>query len=135
SRRLRGGDIAPLRAGTPRLEERGYRRRRRCRIGRTSILRCLGQQVLGQQILGRATIGRRRIACVLAGNGRADGAPAVIRGHRLVSTTGSAAVSVAIVDYGSGNLHSAAKAFERAAREEGLAQPIVVTSDPEEGAR
>jgi glutamine amidotransferase len=44
-------------------------------------------------------------------------------------------VSVAIVDYGSGNLHSAAKAFERAAREEGLAQPIVVTSDPEEVAR
>jgi glutamine amidotransferase len=39
-------------------------------------------------------------------------------------------VTVAIVDYGSGNLHSAAKAFERAAREEGLAQPIVVTSDP-----
>ncbi len=44
-------------------------------------------------------------------------------------------MSVAIVDYGSGNLHSAAKAFERAAREEGLAQPIVVTSDPEEVAR
>jgi len=41
-------------------------------------------------------------------------------------------VTVAIVDYGSGNLHSAAKAFERAAREEGLAQPILVTSDPEE---
>jgi imidazole glycerol-phosphate synthase subunit HisH len=40
-------------------------------------------------------------------------------------------VTVAIVDYGSGNLHSAAKAFERAAREEGLSQPIVVTSDPE----
>jgi glutamine amidotransferase len=40
-------------------------------------------------------------------------------------------VTVAIVDYGSGNLHSAAKAFERAAREEGLAQPILVTSDPE----
>ena len=40
-------------------------------------------------------------------------------------------MTVAIVDYGSGNLHSAAKAFERAAREEGLAQPIVVTSDPE----
>src|SRR5207247_10545317 len=113
SRRLRGGDIAPLRAGTPRLEERGYRRRRRCRIGRTSILRCLGQQVLGQQILGRATIGRRRIACVLAGNGRADGAPAVSRGHRLVSTTGSAAVSVAIVDYVSGQLHSAGEASER----------------------
>jgi glutamine amidotransferase len=40
-------------------------------------------------------------------------------------------VSVAIVDYGSGNLHSAAKAFERAARESGHAQPILVTSDPE----
>jgi len=39
-------------------------------------------------------------------------------------------VSVAIVDYGSGNLHSAAKAFERAARESGHDQPIVVTSDP-----
>jgi glutamine amidotransferase len=40
-------------------------------------------------------------------------------------------VSVAIVDYGSGNLHSAAKAFERAAHEAGLDQPIVVTCDPE----
>jgi imidazole glycerol-phosphate synthase subunit HisH len=40
-------------------------------------------------------------------------------------------VSVAIVDYGSGNLHSAAKAFERAARESGHDQPIVVTADPD----
>ena len=40
-------------------------------------------------------------------------------------------MSVAIVDYGSGNLHSAAKAFERAARESGHDQPIVVTNDPE----
>jgi glutamine amidotransferase len=40
-------------------------------------------------------------------------------------------VSVAIVDYGSGNLHSAAKAFERAARECGYGEPIVVTSDPD----
>ena len=39
-------------------------------------------------------------------------------------------MSVAIVDHGSGNLHSAAKAFERAARESGHDQPIVVTSDP-----
>jgi imidazole glycerol-phosphate synthase subunit HisH len=39
-------------------------------------------------------------------------------------------VSVAIVDYGSGNLHSAAKAFERAAHETGLGEPIVVTRDP-----
>jgi imidazole glycerol-phosphate synthase subunit HisH len=39
-------------------------------------------------------------------------------------------VTVAIVDYGSGNLHSAAKAFERAARDAGLDRPIVVTDDP-----
>ena len=39
-------------------------------------------------------------------------------------------MTVAIVDYGSGNLHSAAKAFERAARDSGTGQPIVVTSDP-----
>jgi glutamine amidotransferase len=40
-------------------------------------------------------------------------------------------VSVAIVDYGSGNLHSAAKAFERAARESGENVAIAVTSDPD----
>ena len=38
---------------------------------------------------------------------------------------------VAIIDYGSGNLHSAAKAFERAARESGADQPILVTNDPD----
>lgn len=37
---------------------------------------------------------------------------------------------VAIVDYQSGNLHSAAKAFERAALESGLSATIAVTSDP-----
>ena len=40
-------------------------------------------------------------------------------------------MTVAIVDYGSGNLHSAAKAFERAARESKHSQPIKVTSDPD----
>lgn len=40
--------------------------------------------------------------------------------------------TVAIVDYGSGNLHSAAKAFERAAGESGIAAQIRVTSDPDE---
>jgi len=44
-------------------------------------------------------------------------------------------MSVAIVDYGSGNLHSAAKAFERAARESGHDQPIIVTNKPEDIAR
>jgi glutamine amidotransferase len=37
--------------------------------------------------------------------------------------------SVAVIDYGSGNLHSAAKALERAAAEAGTGQPILVTSD------
>ena len=40
-------------------------------------------------------------------------------------------INVAIVDYGSGNLRSAAKAFERAAREAGLAARIVVTGEAE----
>jgi imidazole glycerol-phosphate synthase subunit HisH len=40
-------------------------------------------------------------------------------------------VTVAIVDYGSGNLHSAAKAFERAGREAGAAVEIAVTRDPD----
>jgi glutamine amidotransferase len=38
---------------------------------------------------------------------------------------------VAIIDYGSGNLHSAAKAFERATRDSGSAARILVTSDPD----
>lgn len=38
---------------------------------------------------------------------------------------------VAIIDYGSGNLHSAAKAFERAAREGSAGSKIIVTSDPD----
>ena len=39
-------------------------------------------------------------------------------------------MTVAIVDYGSGNLRSAAKAFERAAREAGLDERVLVTADP-----
>ena len=37
---------------------------------------------------------------------------------------------VAIIDYGSGNLHSARKAFERAVAEGETGQTILVTSDP-----
>ncbi|MEX2167127.1 MAG: imidazole glycerol phosphate synthase subunit HisH [Methyloceanibacter sp.] len=39
---------------------------------------------------------------------------------------------VAIIDYGSGNLHSAAKAFERAAREQGSKLAVKVTAEPED---
>ncbi|HET7412894.1 MAG TPA: imidazole glycerol phosphate synthase subunit HisH, partial [Pararhizobium sp.] len=38
---------------------------------------------------------------------------------------------VAIIDYGSGNLRSAVKAFERAAREAGIAAEIDLTTEAE----
>jgi glutamine amidotransferase len=41
-------------------------------------------------------------------------------------------MSVAIVDYGSGNLHSAHKALERAARESGSSTDVRLTSDPDD---
>lgn len=40
-------------------------------------------------------------------------------------------MKVAIIDYGSGNLRSAAKAFERAGRDAGLAADVMVTAEPE----
>jgi len=40
-------------------------------------------------------------------------------------------MTVAVIDYASGNLHSAAKALERAAREGGTGEKIEVTSDPD----
>jgi glutamine amidotransferase len=39
---------------------------------------------------------------------------------------------VAIIDYGSGNLHSAAKAFDRAAREQGSSLAVKVTAEPQD---
>ena len=41
-------------------------------------------------------------------------------------------MTVAIVDYGSGNLHSAHKAFERAVKEADLGRKVSVTSNPDE---
>jgi glutamine amidotransferase len=41
-------------------------------------------------------------------------------------------MTTAIIDYGSGNLRSAAKAFERAATESGKTPRILVTSEPDE---
>ncbi|HLF21443.1 MAG TPA: imidazole glycerol phosphate synthase subunit HisH [Aestuariivirga sp.] len=40
-------------------------------------------------------------------------------------------MNVAIIDYGSGNLHSAVKAFERAARDAAIAASVTVTADPD----
>lgn len=39
--------------------------------------------------------------------------------------------SIAIIDYGSGNLRSASKAFERVIREQGLSADVHVTADPD----
>jgi glutamine amidotransferase len=44
-------------------------------------------------------------------------------------------MTTVIVDYGSGNLHSAAKAFERAACESGAGEDIIVSNDPAAVAR
>lgn len=41
-------------------------------------------------------------------------------------------MSIAIIDYGSGNLRSAAKAFERAAREANIDTRIIVTANPDD---
>ncbi len=40
-------------------------------------------------------------------------------------------MSVAIIDYGSGNLRSAAKAFERGVADDGLKLDVAVTADPD----
>ena len=40
-------------------------------------------------------------------------------------------MSIALVDYGAGNLHSAFKALERAAREGGTDVDVILTSDPD----
>ncbi len=40
-------------------------------------------------------------------------------------------MTTAIIDYGSGNLRSAAKAFERAAADATPAEPVLVTDDPD----
>ena len=42
---------------------------------------------------------------------------------------------ITIIDYGSGNLRSAAKAFERCVKDQGLDQEVVVTSDPDVAAK
>ena len=44
-------------------------------------------------------------------------------------------MTVALIDYGAGNLRSAAKAFERMIGELGLGETVTVTSDPETVAR
>ena len=40
-------------------------------------------------------------------------------------------MSVVIIDYGSGNLRSAAKSFERGVKDDGLSLDVIVTADPD----
>src|SRR5690606_15993913 len=114
----------PAVAGEPRL-----RRARRCvghqsRRGGDTLLR----QVDGARRRwneGRSDRARRLLAAGPERRPRrADPRPLPGAGRG-----GTAAMGVAIIDYGSGNLKSAAKAFERAARATGDA--VAVTSDPE----
>ena len=103
----------------------------RARLGARSACVAAGDTRRGRGALLRA--GSRRRPAARARNRRrrclppADGAEPM---RSASSRSGAAAMSVAIIDYGSGNLHSAAKAFERAARESGIDAEIEVTSDP-----
>ncbi len=127
---LEAGTLRRWTLHAARLARSRHRFRRQTRGGRAAILRRLD---------GDGRRGRRAATGIVprAGALGAGGAAVepVARHRRAVPGAGGAAVTVAIVDYGSGNLHSAAKAFERAARESGHAQPIVVTREPDEVAR
>ena len=101
--------------------------------GRAAVLRPLDRQPAraGQRSIGRRP---RRAAADTGCSGPAVlAAPAGVekRDHRVIPGAGRPAVSVAIIDYGSGNLHSAAKAFERASRGMHVPEKVVVTRDPE----
>ncbi len=60
---------------------------------------------------------------------------ALARGRRVFAKADAVMQRVAIIDYGSGNLHSAAKAFERAARESEANAMITLTADPDDRRR
>src|SRR5207253_4192046 len=108
-----------------------HRRRRRYGNCGTAFFRSLGvgSARLEQHARGRSW--RATSDAGRAGQATASAAAAAWRYYRSVSATGSRTVSVAIIDYGSGNLHSAAKAFERAARSMEEPQQILVTRDPD----
>src|SRR5580704_11036817 len=130
---IESGQPAALDLVAAQLAPARHRGSRRRGIGRAAFFRSLDRQTARAR--QRSVGGRSRWAAADAGySGAAVFAPAAVaaeRDHRIVSGTGSLALSVAIIDYGSGNLHSAAKAFERASRGMQDPQKIVVTRDPE----
>src|SRR6202035_1396737 len=101
--------------------------------GRAPVFRSLDREAARTQQRSIGGRSRRPAAdAECSGSGVFAAAIAVTeRDHRTISGTGSLAVSVAIIDYGSGNLHSAAKAFERASRSMETPEKIMVTRDPE----
>ena len=77
---------------------------------------------------------RRRESAAVAGIRQPQlGRPRGLRCRRSASSAipEGPDMRVAIIDYGSGNLRSATKAFERAAREAGIAAEIELTADAE----
>ena len=79
---------------------------------------------------GRLTPHRPRIVR-RCGQFAARRRPARARRSACCSIPEPLSMRVAIIDYGSGNLRSATKAFERAAREAGIAAEIELTADAE----
>src|SRR6185503_811885 len=126
--RLRGGKLAALDADAAALADARFCHRRRRGKRRAALLHRMDRPRQAY------AAGDARARSVIRGAAAARAAVQLGR-HRPLPRAGRVAVSVAIVDYGSGNLHSAAKAFERAARESGHDQPITVTSDPAKVAR
>src|SRR5689334_3637262 len=107
-------------------------RGRRRRIRRAALLRPLDHAQPRDQ---RSVFGGSRRAAAdpqRCGPAFLEAAADLARPHyRFVSRARRIAMTVAIIDYGSGNLHSAAKAFERAARASENPEKISVTRDPD----
>ena len=122
--RVRGGDAAALDARAPPLEEP-----RASWWATISKLPSGGSSMSGSGTpdCGGWPSSSARRAAMPASRARARRP----RGHRPVSAPGAAAVTVAIVDYGSGNLHSAPRRSSAPRASQGIDQPIVVTRDPD----
>ena len=121
---LPGGEDRQLRhrAG-PRVLHRARHERRHDAARRAPRRRQQPPHRRGQLQGGRPRAPRRRSSPTPHGRRRA-----LHQGHAHRMTT-------AIIDYASGNLHSAEKSFQRMAAETGRGGPIVVTADPDGGAR
>jgi len=126
--RLRGGHLAAFHAWRARRWTNiGTAVGDDAEIGGTEVFRRPGWTRLGSTNTPHASPAS---ADRHASSRRPTGVPP--RSSACFRKPGASAVTVAIVDYGSGQSAFGGQGIRaRAAREEGLAQPIVVTSDPE----